>query len=154
MADADDATKLVVALAVAGIMLAFLMPVAIGAISGTEDTTATQAVDETVELQPGLNATVTGVTADTSATYTVEYNNDSVTGETVNEGSNSTVTVGGEDVTIAPSDVTATNATTTYTHSRTAGWGDGAAALWVILPVILVLAGFLYLTFMALQQFD
>lgn len=148
--DSRAAVTLVVGLLIAGLMGAFLMPIAVGQLTGPEESTATQDVDETVTLQPGLNATVTAVTDGVSATYTVEAGGDSVTGETVNVGSNSTVTVDGVDVTIAPSEATTTNATTTYDHPTTYGWGGGAGALWVIIPLILVLALFLYFVGLAL----
>lgn len=149
--DAKGATQLVVALMVFALMAAFLLPVGINAMTGPEETTVTQDVDETVELQPGLNATVTATTDGTSATYTIEAGGDSVTGETVSVGSNSTVTVDGVQVTISTSAATATDATTTYSYPGQYGWGNGAGALWTILPVILVLAIFLYATYMALK---
>jgi len=150
--DAKAATNLVVALAVMGIMAAFLLPVAIGAISGPEELTATQAVDETVNLNPKLNATVTNVTDGTSATYNVTYDGTTVSGTTVNVGSESTVTVDGVDVTINTTAATSTNATTTYTYPTTAGWGNGAGALWGIIPVVMVLAAFLFFTYVALKR--
>ncbi len=153
MVTAKKATSLVVALFVGALMAAFLLPVALGAIADPGETSVTQDVDETVELKPGLNATVTGVTEGSSVTYTVEAGGDSVTGETVNVGENSTVTVDGADVTLAPTEATATNATTTYTYPKTYGWGNGAGAMWAILPVIIVLAVFLYFTYVALRKY-
>lgn len=152
MADSRKAVGLVVTLLVASLMGAVLFPVAINAMSGAEEATATQDVGETVELQPGLNATVTGVTDGTSATYTIEAGGDSVTGETVNVGENATVTVDGVDVTISPSEATTTNATTTYEYPGTYGWGSGASSLWAILPVLIVLGLFLYIVGIALRQ--
>ena len=152
MADSRKAVGLVVTLLVASLLGAVLLPTAINAMSGAEEFTATQDVDETVELQPGLNATVTGVTDGTSATYTIEAGGDSVTGETVSVGSNTTVTVDGTDVTISPSEATSTSATTTYEYDGTYGWGGGASSLWAILPVLLVLGLFLYVVAIALRQ--
>lgn len=152
MADSRKAVGLVVTLLVASLLGAVLLPTAINAMSGTEEATFTQDVDETVELQPGLNATVTGVTDGTSATYTIEAGGDTVTGETVSVGSNSTVTVDGTDVTISPTEATTTNATTTYEYDGTYGWGSGAGSLWGILPVLLVLGLFLYVVAIALRQ--
>lgn len=152
MVDADKATKLIVGIFVAAIMAAFLLPVAIGAVAGPDELTATQDVDETVTLGAGINVTVTGVTDGTSATYTVEAGSDSVTGETVDVGNNSTVTVDGADVTLSPTEATSTSATTDYEYPTTYGWGSGAGALWAIIPVILVLAIFLYFVWMAVGR--
>lgn len=149
--DSKAAVGLVVTLFVAALMGAFLMPVVIDSMGGQEETTVTQDVGETVELQPSLNATVTSVTSGTSATYDITANGDTTT-TTVNVGSNQTVTVDGTDVTISPSEVTSTNATTTYNYSGTYGWGGSAAALWGILPIILVLALFLFVTYLAVGR--
>ena len=152
MANARKAVIIVVALLVGSLMAAFLLPVGINAMTGPEETTITQGVDEPYNIQGDLNVTVTSVTDGTSATYTVEAGGDSVTGETVNVGSDSTVTVNGADVTINPTTVTSTDATTTYTTPTTYGWGGGASAMWIILPVLLVLAVFLYFTGVALDE--
>lgn len=152
MVNASDATKLIVGVFVAGIMAAFLLPIAIGAVAGPDELTATQDVSETIELKPGLNATVDSVdtTAD-SATYTVTADGDTAT-QSVSVGSNATVTVDGADVTISPDSVSTGNATTTYEYPKTYGWGGGASALWTIIPVILVLAVFLYFVYMAISD--
>lgn len=153
MVSSDKAVSLVITLVVGGLMMAFLFPIVIGALGGPEEVTATQDVGETIELQAGLNATVDSVdTTANSATYTITSGNDSAT-QTVNVGSNATVTVDGADVTIAPSNVTSTTATTTYEYPTTYGWGGGAAALWGILRVIMILAGFLFLVYLATEQF-
>jgi hypothetical protein len=151
MVDADKATKIVVGLFVGGLMAAFLMPVAIGAIAGPDTTTETQAVGDSVELKAGLNATVTGVTSGTSATYEVSAGGSNTT-TTVNVGANETVTVDGADVTISPTNVTSTQATTDYEYPTTYGWGSGAGAIWGILPIMIVLAIFLYFVYVAVQR--
>lgn len=154
MVDADKATTLVVALFVGAIMAAFLLPVAIGAIAGPEETTVTQGTGtgNTTTLGAGINVTVTSVTDGTSATYDVSAGGQTVSGTTVNVGSNQTVTVDGADVTIAPTTVTSTQATTDYTYPTTYGWGSGAGALWTILPVMIVLAIFLYFVAKAVSE--
>lgn len=152
MADADKAVKLVIALVVGGLMTAFLMPIAIGAIAGPEETTVTLNTSEQIELQPGLNATLDSVdtTAD-DATYTVTGGSDSAT-VTVANGTNETVTVDGADVTIEVTDVSTGEATATFESPMTYAWGNGAGALWGILPVILVLAIFLFFVAVALDR--
>ncbi len=150
MANSRKAVSLVVALMIMGLMTAFLMPVVLDTFSGQESATYTQEIDEKADLQPGLNATL--LSADgTNASYAVDGGPDSET-VSVAEGENATVTVDGTDVTIAPSEVTTDNATTTYTYDGTYGWGGGASALWTIIPVLLVLAVFLYFVAVALNE--
>lgn len=149
MADAEKAVKIVVALVVLALLASFLVPIAVNEMAGQEEATYTQATGETVELQPGLNATVTSVSDGSNASYEITAGNDTAT-TTVNVGANDTVTVDGVDVTISPEEATTTNATTTYEYSGTYGWGGGASALWAIIPVMIVLAVFLYVVAVAL----
>lgn len=153
MVDANKAVSLVITLVVAGLMIAFLFPIVINAMGGAAELTVTQEVGDSTELQPNLTATLDSVD-DTagSATYTINASGDTVS-ESVDEDSNTTVTVDGTDVTIHPETVTTTNATTTYSYSDTYGWGGGAAALWNILRVIMILAAFLFLVYLATEQF-
>ena len=147
------AVGLTVALLVAGLLVAFLFPSVIGAISGPSEATVTQDIDETVLLSsPDLEATVTETTDGTDATYTIETDTDSVVGETVNVGESSTVTVDGHDVTISPTEATATGATTDYEYPTTYGWGTGASSLWSILPLFIVLVPFLLFVHFALRD--
>lgn len=148
MVNQKAAVTMIVGLFVASIMAAFLLPVAIGPMTDGETATVVLDTSETYEAQPGLNVTLDSVTNDTSATYTVTAGGDTAN-PTVNQGANTTVTVDGADVTIAADDVTSTNATTTITSPTSYGWGSGAAAMWAILPVLVVLAVFLYFVGMA-----
>lgn len=150
MAEAKKAVGLVVALVVGGLLAAFLMPIAIDAISGPEDVTNTLDTGETVTLQDDLNVTLDSTTSGTNATYTVTGGADSAT-TTVAVGGNQTVTVNGASVTISTSDATATNATQTIEYPTDYGWGGGAASLWGLLPMVLVLAVFLYFVYRATQ---
>jgi len=151
MVDADKAVTLVVGLFVAGIMVAFLLPVAVGPMTDGETTTATLDTGETIELQPDLNVTLdsTDTTGD-NATYTVNASGDTST-ITVDNGTNTTTTVDGADVTIAVSDVQTDQATAEFTSPTSYGWGSGAAAMWGILPVLVVLAAFLYFVTLAVR---
>ena len=152
MADAQRAVKMVVAIVVAGLMAAFLIPIVIGAIGGPATTVATLDVGNSTELQPNMTATLDAVdvTNDT-ATYTITASGQSATA-TVANGTNSTVTVDGADVTISVTDVSTGQATAEFEYPQTYGWSAGAAALWAILPVIIVLALFLYFTYVAVQK--
>ena len=151
MPNSKKAVALVVGITVAGLMGAFLVPVVLGQFSGGETATYNQSVGETVTLQPDLNATLNASTADTSAEYIINASGDTST-VTVSEGANSTVTVDGVDVTIALQDASASNATTEYTYPGTYGWGGGAGAIWAIIPVLIVLALFLFFVGMALNE--
>lgn len=152
MVNARKAVGLVVALTVGGLMAAFLLPVVIGQLGGAEAATIALDTGNQTELQPGLNATLDSVddTAD-SATYSVTADGDSST-VTVDNGTNSTVTVGGADVTIGVTSVSADAATAEFQSPTTYGWGGGAAALWGILPILIVLAVFLFFTYVAVRE--
>lgn len=154
--DSQKAVMLVVGLFIASIMAAFLLPVAVGPITDTtEDVTATLATGESVELQPNMTATLDSVdtaASPSTASYTVTAGGSSTT-TTVANGSNTTVTVDGADVTISVSDVSTGQATAEFTSPTTYGWGGSATALWGILPVIIVLAVFLYFTYMAVGRY-
>lgn len=155
MVDSKRAVSLVVGLFVAAIMAAFLLPVAIGAVSGPDSTTLNQTTaDSPVELKNNLTVEVTNLddaTTPNEATYSVSYDGSSTTA-TVGEGNNQTATVGGIDVDIAPTTVTASYAVTDYEYPTTAGWGSGASSLWLIIPLFLVIPVFLYVTRMALNS--
>lgn len=149
---ASRAVKLVTAIFLVGILTAFLMPVAINAIAGDSSTTLTQNAGNTGEVKVGINATLDSVTADTDATYTITAGGDSATTSALTAGSNETVTVDGAEVTVEVDSVGTDSATATFDYPTTYGWGSGATAMWVILPVILVLAVFLYIVFMATNR--
>lgn len=151
MVDSGKAVTLVVGLFVAGIMAAFLLPVAIAPMTDGETATATLDTNESIELQPDLTATLDSVddTAD-SATYTINASGSTST-VTVDNGTNTTTTVDGADVTIEVTDVTSTNATAEFTSPTSYGWGSGASAMWGILPVLVVLAAFLFFVGLAMR---
>ncbi len=151
MPDAQKAVTLVVGLLVAALMSAFILPIGIEAIAGGESQTAELNTSETTELQPGLNATLDSTTENTSATYTVDANGDSAT-TTVSEGGEETVTVDGADVTINVSTAGTDSATATFDSPKTYAWSGGASALWLILPVMIVLAVFLYFVSLAIRE--
>lgn len=152
MVDSSKAVTLVVGLFVAGIMAAFLLPVAIGPMTDGETATATLETGESTELQPDLTATLDTVdtTAD-SATFTINASGTTST-VTVDNGTNTTTTVDGADVTVSVTDVSTGQATAEFTSPTDYGWGSGAGALWGILPVLVVLAVFLYFVGMALNK--
>jgi hypothetical protein len=154
MPDSRKAMKLVVGLLVFGLLTAFLLPVAIGAISGDETTSITQTSGDTTEVQPDLSVTLDSVTADTDATYTVNANGSTATTSALTSGSSETVTVDGVEVTVTPTNIDGSTVTTDVAYPTSYGWGTGAGAMWGLLPVIIVLAAFLYLVGYALMNYN
>jgi len=135
------------------LMAAFLLPVVIGQLGGAEAATYALDVGNSTELQPNMTATLDSVNTTASpstATYTINASGDTATA-TVANGSNTTVTVDGADVTINVTEVSTGSATAEFESPRTYGWGGGAGALWGILPLLLVLAIFLFVVGMALD---
>lgn len=153
MAEADKAVKIVVALLIGGLLAAFLLPIAIDPMVGDESQTLTQDTGDTDTLQADLNVTLdsTDTTGD-NATYTVSTDAAS-TSATVDNGTSTTVTVDGTDVTISPEDINSGSATTQYEYPTTYGWTGGAGSMWLVLPLLLVLAIFLFFTKVALDRF-
>jgi len=140
----ESGVNLAITLAIATILFGILVPVGIGEMTGDTTSTYNQSTSETVELHAdGLNATVDSVTGGVNATYTIQYDGDSVT-TTVNVGANDTVTVGGGDVKIAPTEVGTDHAVTDYTYPTTLGWGAGTT-VWAVVPLFIALALMLYL---------
>ena len=143
----------IVALFVAGLLVAFLLPIAVGAIAGPDTATYEQEETETVTLTGDLEATLDS-TDDTeeTATYTVSNDEGSDT-VTVDLGATETATIGDTEVDVTLDTVTASSATTTYEYPTTYGWGDAVTSLWVILPLIVVLVPFLYFVRIALSNY-
>lgn len=142
--------KMVTGLFVAALMAAFLMPVAIGAVTNPDTVSATQSTGETITLQGDLTATLDSVNSDTNATYTLSNDAGSDT-VTVAEGSTETATVGDTDVSVTLESAGSSSADTTYEYPKTYGWGDGASSLWLVIPIMMVLGVFLLFVGIALK---
>lgn len=153
MADAKKGVAIVVGLFVFALVTAFLLPVALDAIAGDETSTITQDVGDTDTVQPDLNVTLDSTDdANDTATYTVNASGSTATTSAIAVGSNETVTVDGIEVTLAPQTVNTDSATTDVSYPTDYGWGSGASAMWGILPVIIVLAAFLYIVGYAMRK--
>lgn len=153
MADASTAVKIVIAIVITGLIAAFLMPIAVNAIAGPSTASSTLQPTNTTDFKYNLNVTLDSVDvsgATDNATYTINADGTTST-VTIDEGANTTTTVDNADIKISVTDVTSANATADYEYPTTYGWGGGAAAMWVILPVILVLGVFLYFVYLALD---
>lgn len=151
--DAKKAVGIIVTLFVAFLLAAFLMPTVIGAVVDDETATYNQSVGETVNLQGEYNATVDGIDTATdpnTVNYTIESANDSATAS-VQVDSNTTVTVGGTDIEIAPTEAGTDYAITDYTFDKTAGWGT-SSALWYVIPLFLILPLFMLAVSKATDQ--
>jgi len=148
---ADNAVKLVVGIAVLGLLSAFLLPVAVNAIYADTTTTTQQATLETVDVNGELNATLDSTTAGTDATYTLESGDQSIT-NTITVGSNATFSFDRGDVVVTVTDSTSDNATAEYEYAKDFAYSSGASALWGILGLLLVLGAFLFVVGMALRN--
>jgi len=148
---ADNAVKLVVGIALLGILAAFLLPVAVNAINGDTTTTIQQDTGTTVDVNGELNTTLDSVTAGTSATYTLESDGQSIT-NTVNVGSNTTYSFNRGDVVVTVTESNSGNATAEYEYAKDYAYSNGASALWGLLGLMLVLGVFLYVIGMALRN--
>lgn len=152
---AKRAVNIVVGLFVAAMMAAFLIPIAMGAMTSPDVTSIQQNTTETVNIQDDMNVTLDSVdtaSSPSTGTYTVQAGGDSATA-TVGVDENATVTVNGADVTLSPDSVSSGSATTQVESPTTYGWGGAASSLWFILPLLIVLAVFLYIVGMAVGRF-
>jgi hypothetical protein len=139
---------LVVALAIMGILAAFLLPVAMNVFYGDVGSSYNATVGDTTELNGELNATVDSITAGTSATITLETDAKSVQ-KTVNVGENATYSFDRGDVTVGVEKAGTDGSANDYAvynadYPRDFAYSDGASSLWTIIPVIVVLALLLY----------
>lgn len=150
---------MVVGLTVAGLVAALVLPVALDGLNEPQSTTIDQEVGDTDVLTGELNATLDSVddtAGSESATATVTNTDTGDSSQvSVDEGTNSSVTVGGVDVTVTTEEVTgSSNATMTYEYPRTSGWSGGAAAIFGILDLILILVLFMVAIGWALMVYN
>lgn len=151
---------LVVALTVASIMAAFLLPIGIDAMVDDTDVSFTGVAEgETNEVISGsLNVTLDTINdtsnnnVDINVTLTDVDSGNTLVLTNINEGASANGTLEGQTLTVTNDAVAADETTADFTvsHPIQYAWSDGAQALWAILDVILVLALFLMLIGMAL----
>lgn len=152
---ATKAVSLIVAISVFGILAAVLLPTAIDAIESDTETSITQDVDVTYEVDGELNSTVTAVTAGSDAT--VELNDTRTAGttsNTINVGDNETYTLDGGDVDVGveSSSTGPDQAVVNYTYASDYSYSSGASSLWGLLGLAIVLAGILYAVALAIRH--
>lgn len=142
------AVGFVVAIAMIALLVGVLMPPAIGAFYGDTTATYNTTVGETYQVVDTLNLTVDSVDTTAgaeSATITLADGTDTQT-LTVNEGSNSTFTIQGEDIVVTTDDVVDTStAIITLEYPKTYAWADGTVALFSVIPLLIVLVVFLFI---------
>jgi len=130
----------VMAVVISGLLLGYVFPVGLDALN--DDVTYDYSVDNqtTTEVVSGLELTVNGVTADTSATIEL---NDTETGTTeeytINEGDTQAYTQLNQDVNVTLDNATATTATGTVSTETGYGWSDGSKSVYGALGIFLVL---------------
>jgi hypothetical protein len=138
-----------VALAIMGILAAFLLPVAMNVFYGDVGTSSYNATTgDVTDLNAELNATVDSISAGTSATITLETDAKSVQ-KTVNVGENATYSFDRGDVTVGVEKSGTDGSANDYavynaSYPRDFAYSSGASSLWTIIPVVIVLALLLY----------
>lgn len=148
--------SLIVAIMVAGLLVAFIGPVALDAFNDDRSDTLTQTEGDEYILTGSYNTTLTDV-SQTGSTIDVLINEtDSNTTGTISglaEGANETVTVDGDDFNVTNDEVANdTVATVTYEYPTDAGWSTAEAALFGIVALLLLVAIALYVVAMAIDQ--
>lgn len=147
MLNVQSAVKVVIALAVVGIVAAFLTPVAINALENPTSDTITQNTTEKVEVNPELNATLDSIgTSGTTdnATYSLTSGGQTIT-KTVDNGTNATYSFNRGDVVLTVDNVDGVNseATSTFEYPKEFAYSDGARSMWGLLGLAIVLAVFI-----------
>lgn len=151
MSTAKVAVGIVVGLLVFGLLTAILLPVGVDAFASdrTSDFNVTQG--DTVDVTPQLNATVDSVTADTDATITLATDDQSIQ-NTINQGSNATYSFNEGDVEVEVTNAGSGFAEFTVDHPDEFSMSDGAASMWNIIPLFMVLGAFLFVVRVATSE--
>lgn len=138
---------LIVSIVVAVIVGSVMAPVAIDQLEGDTTETLTQDVNTVYDVNGELTSEVTAVTDGTSAT--VELNDTRTAGttsNTVSVGSTTSYDLQGGTVNVTVNSATSgtpDTAEVTYEYDKTFAYSDGAASLWGILGLTIVLGLFL-----------
>lgn len=136
-------TSIIVAFAVAGLVFAFLIPVAVNSMEGDRTQTLTQDTSVETEVNAVLNSTVTGTTDGADATVELNVSDGGVESKTINVGENATYTFDRGDVLVTVDSATSTDATLQYDYPRDFAYSDGARGIWGLVSLAIVLAGLL-----------
>jgi phage-related protein len=132
----------IVALTVAALVAAFLLPVAINALESDTEVTLTQDENTLYEVNAELDSTVTSSSSGTSAT--VELNtSDQTISNSINVGENATYDFDEGAVTANVTEAQSTNATVRYSYPSEFSYSGGASGLWGLVPFAIILVVFL-----------
>lgn len=138
--------KIAMAILIGGLLLAVLLPTAIGSFYEQDSSTIMQSEGESYHFKI-VNSTVDTVddtNNDVDFTFYERSGNDSTTA-TIAVGSTNTVTFtdGSVDVTVNSIN-SSTDANITYEASKTAGMSDMASSLFLLIPLFLILIAVMY----------
>jgi len=143
----DKATTIALGFVIVVIMFAFLIPIAISEVEGPEEFTVDQNESQTVLLQPTLNATLDDVddaNDEVDVTFGDTETNETVSVTGVAVGANKTATIGGETVRVNnTANINTSAATLTYESPESYSWSEGAASIYGIYGLMLVLVAFM-----------
>lgn len=147
---------LVIGVAVAGIVGAFLLPTAINEVEGNATFQTTQDVGTANEsVNAVLDANLTSATTGSPDSATIELNNNGTTeSNTVDNGTVTKYsTLNDGPAWVGVEDVTSSSATFNVTYANDYSFSDGASSLWGLVALILVLALVLMLLSMGMDGF-
>jgi Flp pilus assembly protein TadG len=150
--NAGAAVALVISLTIAGLLGAFLVPVAVDSFEGDTTTTLNISTGSTEEVNGELEATVDSTTAGTSATITLNQTDGNSVTNTVNVGSTTTYSMDRGDVNVTVSEATSGYAVADYSYANDFAFSSGASSLWGLMGLTLVLALFLAVLSMATDK--
>lgn len=135
--------KVIAAIAIGGLVFAFLIPVAINEMEGDVSETLTQDTSTERVVNSALNSTVTGTTDGSDATVELNATGDSAVSKTINVGNEKTYSFSRGDVVANVTEATSSNATVRYEYPREFAFSDGARSIWGLISLAIVLAGVL-----------
>jgi len=148
----DTGTKLVVGILVVGMLMAFILPVAITSFNEPSERTLNQSTNQPYEVTADLNSTVTSVSAGTSATVELNHTEDGTTvSNSVNVGSNTTYSMPDGNVVVTVDESNTGSAVVRYEYPDSYGWDDGSSSLYGLLPLLFVIGAVLFVVYKAMQ---
>lgn len=154
--DVGDGLGTIVGAVVIMLLLSTVLATGIGAFNSPDDAMADQNTTESYTLTGNLTGTLDSVD-DTAGTATVTVEDTDINESqtvTVDEGSNETATIGGEDIVVTAETVNTDSASLTYEWPQDYGWSDGASSIFGILDLIVVLTAFLIMIGLAMRSWN
>ena len=138
--------KIATAILIGGLLIAVLLPTAIGSFYEPQSSTITQAEGEsyTFKIVNSTLDTVDDTNNDVTFTVADRFGNDSTT-TTISEGSTNTVTFDSDSVDITVESINSTTtANVTYSASKTTGMSGITESLFGLIPLFLILMAVMY----------